>query len=138
MTIKIWSTDLTSQAPVNTLLGHEAPVLTVLYSFDSKRLASADQSGEIKIWKMPEGVLLRTIDAHNELIQDVSWAGDNRTLVSASLDEKAKLWDTQTGENLMTFDAGVELWSVDLVLDADIIILGCADSSVRFLRRQTK
>jgi WD40 repeat protein len=135
-TIKIWSTDLKTRESIMTLIGHNAPVLTVLYSFDSKYLVSSDESGEILVWEMPEGKLLRRIKAHDELIQDVSFAGDNRTIVSASLDKKVKLWDIHTGENLMTFDAGVEIWSVDLVSDASIIIIGCADGTVRFLRKE--
>jgi WD40 repeat protein len=118
-----------------TLVGHNAPVLSVIYSFDSKKLASCDQSGEIIIWEMPKGKLLRRIKAHKDLIQDISFAEDNKTLVSASLDKTVKLWDTDSGQNLMTFDTGVEVWSVDLVSDVSIIIIGCADGTVRFLTK---
>jgi len=137
MTIKIWSTDLTTKEPLMTLLGHDAPVLTCVYSFDSKKLASSDEKGIIIVWEMPSGKQLRKINAHKELIQDVSFAGDNQTMVSASLDKTVKLWDSETGKNLMTFDTGVEVWSVDLVSDAGIIVLGCADGSVRFLNRES-
>ncbi len=133
----IWSTDLTTQEPLMTLVGHEAPVLSVIYSFDSKKLASCDQSGEIIIWEMPKGKMLRKIKAHKDLIQDISFAEDNRTLVSASLDNFVKLWDTDTGKNIMSFDTGVEVWSVDLVSDASIIIIGCSDGTVRFLTKKT-
>lgn len=136
-TVKVWSTDLTTQEPLMTLVGHEAPVLSVIYSFDSKKLASCDQSGVIIIWEMPRGRMLRKIKAHNELIQDISFAEDNTTLVSASLDKYVKLWDTDTGKNIMSFNTGVELWSVDLVSDASIIIVGCADGTVRFLTKVT-
>lgn len=134
-TIMIWSTDLTTQEPLMTLVGHNAPVLSVIYSFDSKKLASCDQSGEIIIWEMPKGKMLRRIKAHKDLIQDISFAEDNKTLVSASLDKFVKLWDTDTGQNLLSFDTGVEVWSVDIVSDASIIIIGCADGTVRFLTK---
>jgi WD40 repeat protein len=135
-TIKIWSTDLTTKEPIMTLLGHEAPVLTALYSFDSKKLVSSDQNGVVKVWNMPQGQLIRTINAHKELVQDVSFAEDNKTIVTGSLDKKVKLFDSETGKELMSFDAGVEVWSVDLISDASVIILGCADGSVRFLVKQ--
>jgi WD40 repeat protein len=137
-TIKIWSTDINTKESIMTLMGHEAPVLTCIYSFDSKYLASSDEAGTIIIWEMPSGKLLRKIKAHTEITQDVSFAEDNKTLVSASLDKKVKLWDVTTGNNLMTFDTGIELWSVDLVSDYSIIILGCADGSVRVLRREAE
>ena len=132
-TIKIWSTDLSTKTPLITLTGHDAPVLTVVYSFDSKKLASSDQSGNVIIWSMPDGQIIQKFKAHNDLIQDVSFAEDNIRLVSGSLDKKVKLWDSNTGKNLMTFDAGVEVWSVDLVSDANIITLACADGTVRLL-----
>lgn len=132
----IWSTDIRKKDALMVLHGHQAPVLTVLYSFDSKYLASADQNGVIKIWSMPSGELVRTINAHTELVQDVSFAEDNKTLVSASLDKKVKLWNIETGECLFTQDVGVEVWSVDLTSNAEILVLGCADGSVRFLVEQ--
>lgn len=136
-TIKIWSTDLTSQEPIMTLVGHNAPVLSVIYSFDSKKLASCDQTGEIIIWELPKGKMLRRIKAHDDLIQDISFAEDNQTLVSASLDKFVKLWNVDTGKNLFALNSGVEIWSVDLVSDASLIIIGCADGTVRFLTKST-
>ncbi|MBM2813779.1 MAG: repeat protein [Ignavibacteria bacterium] len=132
-TVKIWSTDLTTKIPLLNLEGHEAPVLTCIFSFDSKYLASSDQIGEIIIWLMPEGRLIRKVRAHKDLIQDLSFAEDNKTLVSGSLDGVVKLWNVETGENLMNFETGVEVWSVDLVSDASIITLGCSDGTVRIL-----
>lgn len=136
-TIKIWSSDYTTKEPIMTLLGHNSPVLTVLFNFGSTKLASSDLDGNIIIWEMPSGKMLRKIKAHDDLIQDISFKyDDDKTIVSASLDKKVKLWDSDTGENLMTFDAGVEIWSVDLISDASIIIIGCADGTVRFLKKE--
>ena len=125
-----------TKEPIMTLLGHEAPVLTVLYSFDSKKLVSSDQDGVIKVWSMPDGKLLKSWKAHDELVQDVSFAFDNTTIVSASLDKKVKLWNSEDGKLLWEHNAGVEIWSVDLVYDATTIILGCADGTVRYLEKQ--
>lgn len=133
MTIKIWSTDLNTRESLKTLMGHNSPVLTCIYSFDSKYLVSSDESGEVIVWLMPEGKLVRRIKAHDELVQDVSFAEDNQTIVTASLDGKVKLWDIMTGNNLMTFDTGIECWSVDLISDASLIIVGASDGSVRYL-----
>ncbi len=135
-TIKIWSTDLQSKEPVKTLVAHESPVLTCVYSFDSKKLASSDQFGNIIIWSVPDGKVLHKFKAHNELIQDVSFAEDNVTIVSGSLDKTVKLWNTNTEENIMTYNVGVEVWTVDLTSNADILTLGCADGTVRLLTKE--
>ena len=135
MTINIWSTDLGADKPVATLLGHKAPVLTVLYNFDSSLLASSDQSGEVIIWKMPEGTRKRIIKAHNEITQDVTFACDNKTLATASLDGYVKLYNVETGENIFVHNFGVPVWSVDMTCDAGVIIVGCADGTVRYLKK---
>lgn len=135
-TIKIWSTDLTTKVPLKTLTGHTAPVLSCIYSFNSKTLASCDQKGNIFIWQMPEGNLLRKISAHNELIQDISFAQDNHTLISGSLDKSIKLWDTETGTNVYTKSIDSEIWSVDITSDANILVVGCADGTVRYYTKE--
>lgn len=131
-TIKLWSTDMTTKIPIKTMTGHTAPVLSVIYSFDSKLLASCDEAGYIFIWQMPQGTLLRKIKAHDDLVQDCSFAEDNKTLVSGGLDKKLKLWNVETGENIYTREINSEIWSVDLTSNADILVAGCADGTVRY------
>ena len=77
--------------------------------------------------------MLRTINAHNEIVQSVSWAEDNRTIVTGSLDKFVKLWNSDTGENLMSMDVGSDIWGVDLTSSADHIMVGCADGSVKMM-----
>jgi WD40 repeat protein len=117
------------------LRGHTAPVLTVLYSFDSKRLVSSDANGEVIIWNTETGSIMRKIKAHNDLVQDVSFAGDNKTILTGSLDHHLRLWDSNGPLLLTDIDLGVGIWSVDLVSDASILIAGCDDGSVRLLRK---
>jgi WD40 repeat protein len=66
-----------------------------------------------------------------------SFAEDNRTIVTGSLDQKVKLWDIETGKELYAFNTKVDVWSVDLISDASIIVLGCNDGTVRFLVNNT-
>ena len=117
-----------------TLTAHQAPVLVALYSFDSKYLATADQNGVVKIWAMPSGDLVRSINAHLDLVQDVAFAEDNKTIVTGSLDKTVKMWDITTGQNLMMNNVGVEVWSLDVTSNAGLIVLGCADGTVRMLK----
>ena len=97
-------------------------------------IATADERGVVKIWAMPSGELVRSINAHMDLVQDVAFAEDNKTLVTGSLDKTVKMWDIVTGQNLMTMNVGVEVWSLDLTSNAGLIVLGCADGSVRMLK----
>ena len=135
-TIILWEPHQENNSPSKILKGHDEPVLTVLFTFDSKKLISSDQSGIVIVWDLATGDIIRKFKAHTSLVQDLSVAGDNKTIVTVSLDKKVKLWDISTGENLMEFDAGVKIWSVDITSDAEIIILGCGDGTVRFLERK--
>jgi WD40 repeat protein len=133
--VRIWSTDLKQTAPLKILRGHHAPVLTVLYSFDSKLLASSDVNGEVIIWDASDGDILRKFKAHNDLVQDVAFAADKTTLVTGSLDKHAKLWNINGPTLLMDIDTGVGVWSVDIVSDASIIAVACEDGTVRLLTK---
>ena len=117
------------------LKGHNAPVLTVLYSFDSKRIVSSDANGEVIIWNSQTGQIERKFKAHNDLLQDVSFAADNKTLVTGSLDKKVRLWDTDGPLLLFEADMGAGVWSVDITSDASIITVACDDGSIKLLKR---
>jgi WD40 repeat protein len=82
---------------------------------------------------MPTGDLIRTINAHTGMIQDLSFAEDNKTIISGSIDGTVKSWNVESGENTMTHAAGVEVWSLDVTSNGNIIMLGCADGTVRLL-----
>ncbi|TNC93435.1 MAG: WD-40 repeat-containing protein [Gallionellaceae bacterium] len=83
---------------------------------------------------MPSGDLVRSINAHLDLVQDVAFAEDNKTIVTGSLDKTVKMWDITTGQNLMMNNVGVEVWSLDVTSNAGLIVLGCADGTVRMLK----
>ncbi len=134
--INIWSTEIGKKDPVIQLSGpgHQAPVLNCLFSFDDNYLVSCDKDGVIKVWKMYSGELVRTINAHEDLIQDFTFAEDNTTLISVSLDKTVKMWNIVTGELLYSQKIDSEIWGVDVTSDGKTIILGCADGTVRMLR----
>jgi WD40 repeat protein len=137
-TVRIWSTDFNNNKEVKILIDSKFPVLTVLFSFDNKYLISGNQDGEIIIWSIPDFKFEKNIKAHYGLIQDISISEDDRTIVTSSHDKKVKLWDITTGSDLLSFDVDIEVWAVDIVSDASIIIIGCKDGTIRFLTKESK
>lgn len=96
--VVIW--ELSSQAQVLTLKGHEGPVNDVIYSQDGMRLITAGGDGTAKIWDAATGDVLRTFTGHNGPVLSVAITPDGSRLATASVDKTAKIWNTETGQAL--------------------------------------
>ena len=85
-----------------TLKGHSSYVLSVAFSPDSKRLASASWDKSIKLWDTVTGTELLTLKGHSRGVYSVAFSPDGKRLASGSDDATIKLWDTATGTELLT------------------------------------
>uniref|UniRef100_A0A8C2GN97 Apoptotic protease-activating factor 1 n=1 Tax=Cyprinus carpio TaxID=7962 RepID=A0A8C2GN97_CYPCA len=98
-------------AKMNFLLkGHKDCVRSCRFSWNNKRLATGDDNGEIRLWSMLDGALLKicsrdtkdSMDSfHGGWVTDLHFSPDNRVLVSTG--GYIKWWSTETGEALQTF-----------------------------------
>jgi WD40 repeat protein len=84
-------------------------VLALDFSRDGKRLATgggaAASFGELKIWNVADGSLLRAIpDAHADTIFGVRFSPDGLRLATASADRFLKIFDPTTGQLIRVFD----------------------------------
>ncbi|XP_037701211.1 apoptotic protease-activating factor 1 isoform X3 [Choloepus didactylus] len=107
-TAKIWSFELLS--PLRELRGHNGCVRCSVFSVDSTLLATGDDNGEIRIWKVSNGELLHLCApisveegaaTHGGWVTDLCFSPDSKTLVSAG--GYLKWWNVVTGESLQTF-----------------------------------
>ncbi|KAK4245554.1 hypothetical protein C7999DRAFT_34042 [Corynascus novoguineensis] len=81
-----------------TLEDHSDPVLSVAWSHDTTRLASASYDKTVKIWDSATGECVSTLEGHSDSVWSVAWSHDATRLASASRDETVKIWDPATGE----------------------------------------
>ncbi|XP_016118095.1 apoptotic protease-activating factor 1-like [Sinocyclocheilus grahami] len=88
-TAKVWSS--ASWEMTFLLKGHEDCVRSCRFSWDNKRLATGDDNGEIRLWSMLDGALLKicsrdtkdSMDSfHGGWVTDLHFSPDNRVLVS--------------------------------------------------------
>ncbi len=93
--------DRLSRSWGRTVTGHTAPVLSVAYSPDGRRLASASYDRTIKLWDAATGQVIRTLSAGKE-VEAVVFHPDGTRLAS-SHDGIATLWDAATGQVIRTF-----------------------------------
>jgi WD40 repeat protein len=84
-------------ACLQTLEGHSDWVLSVAFSHDSTRLASASDDSTVKIWDASSGACLQTLEGHSDWVLPVAFSHDSTRLASASIDSTVKIWDTSSG-----------------------------------------
>ncbi|MCI4382137.1 hypothetical protein PGIGA_G00260270 [Pangasianodon gigas] len=107
-TAKVWS--CSSWKMVFFLQGHKACVRSCRFSWDNKRLATGDDNGEIRLWNMLNGNLLKicsreskdSMDSfHGGWVTDLHFSPDSKVLVSTG--GYIKWWSVDRGEALQTF-----------------------------------
>jgi len=84
--------------------GHTDWVESVAFSPDGKTLASGSDDETIKLWDVPTGTLLRSIE-HTSRVLLVAFSPDGKRLASIGGTERAiKLWDIATGTELRSIN----------------------------------
>ena len=83
-------------------------ILAIAFSPDGQRLAAADTSGQVWLWRTDElnHPALR-FQAHRDWVWSLAFSPDSQILASGSddIDDTIKLWSAETGEHLRTFNA---------------------------------
>jgi WD40 repeat protein len=60
---------------------------------DGKTLASAHDSGQVKLWNLPDVTLRSVLKGHSSRVLSIAFSPDGATLASAELLGMVKLWD---------------------------------------------
>jgi len=91
---------------VTKLVGHDGNVNALIFSADGKTIYAASGEnavrGQIKIWNVADGRLLRVIEGHRDTIYALALSPDGKTLASGSYDQQIKLWNAETGAEVKT------------------------------------
>ena len=135
----VW--DAATGREVRRLKGHTGAVLSVAFSPDGHRIATAavhqDSPGAVRIWDAEKGHQLVAIDGLKSRAWNVAFSPDSRRIVTCD-DRDAKVWDALTGQELMTLSGHThEVWSAAYARDGKRIVTGCLDKSVRVWNAET-
>ena len=85
-------------ARLRALFGHSGSVLSVAWSSDGTRLATASTDGSARVWDTATGHTLLDLTGHTSNVWSVAWSPDGTRLATASDDGSARMWDTATGQ----------------------------------------
>ncbi len=98
--MRLWNPE--AQIPDKTLEGHSSWVLTLTFSPDATRLASASMDKSVRIWDPYEGVALgKPLLGHKKWVTSLAWEPYHLNtncvrIVSGSKDCTLRIWNTST------------------------------------------
>lgn len=89
------------QKPVD-LNGHTAPVNSVAFSPDGKRVVTASVDKTVKVWDATMGKEIVTLEGHSKSVESVCFSPNGKRIISTSREVPAKIWDAKTGQEVLT------------------------------------
>lgn len=103
---------------MKSLKGHTDWVKCVVFSQDSKLLASCSNDHTVRLWDVRTGKSLKVFRGHADWVQGVAFSPNGTTLASSSIDEPVRLWDVASGE-LIRVLKGNGGWSCSILFSPD-------------------
>jgi WD40 repeat protein len=112
--------------------------LAVTFSPDGQLLATGDAHNEILLWQVADGKKLLTCKGHSGWVWSVAFSPDGKTLASGSEDYTIKVWDVNTGQCRQTLQGhSSQVWSVHWSPDGQTLASGSEDCTVKLWNIRT-
>jgi WD40 repeat protein len=109
--------------------GHSNLLVTVAWSPDGKRLATASWDKTARIWDAGTGKEQLSLTSHTDRLQVVAWSPGGEQLATGSNDRTAKIWDAGTGKELFTLSGHTgEVWRTDWSPDGKRLATACLNN----------
>ncbi|MCA1392046.1 caspase family protein [Bradyrhizobium sp. IC3123] len=116
--------------------GVGVPVRSVIVSRDGSRAYAGGEDGEVAVWGLEDGKLLRQARANVGAIQEAAASPDERVIAVAGGGGKISLLDSSTLRSIWTTNVhNASAWSVAFSADGKQILSGSRDGSAKLLDR---
>jgi WD40 repeat protein len=118
--------------------GHAIAVHSVAVSPSGELIASAGADGTVKLWRMSDGALLRTLTGHEGDVNGVAFSPNGSLVASAGADGTVRVWRVQDGQlqHTLTHGGGIAL-SVAFAPNGQLLASGGEDGTVKLWRVAT-
>jgi WD40 repeat protein len=68
---------------------------SLAFSANGQTLAAGFDNGAIKLWRVSDGNLIKTLTGHTLAVNSLALSADGRTLASGSDDKSVRVWDVE-------------------------------------------
>lgn len=121
---------------VRKLDGLKGAVNGVAFSPDGTTLYAASGEnaleGEVRVWRVSDGTLLRTFSGHRDTIYALALSPDGKVLATGSYDQQIKLWNSETGAELKTLRGhNGAVFGLSFRPDGKILASASADRTIK-------
>ncbi|NSW79107.1 MAG: hypothetical protein HPY54_08750 [Chthonomonadetes bacterium] len=132
-TVRVWN--VASGETVRSIADGN-PVTSVAFSPDGQLLATGSEGTTlVKIWRLNDGSLVRTLSGHTLAVQSVAFSPDGQYLASGSADRTVRVWQVDSGDSLHTLSGHtLAVQSVAFSPDGQYVASGSADNTVHVWR----
>ncbi|MBN1439264.1 MAG: protein kinase [Anaerolineales bacterium] len=130
-TTGIYLYDASSKKEIRLILAPDA-VRSVKFSPDGALLAGGLGDYSVRLWRVSDGSLLRTMEGHTSGIISVAFSPDGTILASGGHETVIRLWRVSDGLPLMTLKGhSSSIMSVAFSPDGETLASGSLDKTVR-------
>src|SRR6266571_8316857 len=90
---------------IYTYRGHADAVTSVVWSPDSKNIASGGSDRTIQIWNAASGERTFIYQGHFGIVTGLAWSRDGKRIASGSSDHTVQVWNVVTGNTVTTYSS---------------------------------
>jgi len=121
-TILLW--DAGALALRAALAGHTGPVNALVFSPDSRALASVGDDTAVILWNAAAGTQTARLEGHDAPVRAAAFSPDGALLATADSAGVVIVWDAQTRQPLRTLESGVNINAVAFSPDGALLATG--------------
>ncbi|HEY9853203.1 MAG TPA: hypothetical protein V6D28_27270 [Leptolyngbyaceae cyanobacterium] len=123
---------------LKSFAGHSDWISSLVISSDGQKIASASFDGQIKLWDLPTGELIRVVSENAGVVYAIALNSDAEILASGSSDLSVKVWELQTGALIENFkEHSGSIRSVAISPDGTTLASGSFDQTIKIASLQT-
>ncbi|KAI8628093.1 hypothetical protein F5Y19DRAFT_153220 [Xylariaceae sp. FL1651] len=117
---------------IQTLADYQSSVYSVVFSPDSKLMASGSTDHTVRIWSVDTGATQQTLKGHGGTVSSVAFSPDGKFVASGSDDKTVWLWSVDMGTPQQIFKGHNSfVTSVAFSPDGKFIVSGSHDKTAR-------